>query len=255
METKQMIFRWTIWGEHKLKNLELLRYSILSFKHQFGGNHEYFVYTDSVDSLTDEIKNIANVVDFNADTESEYNVKSKATWMKWCPRAKLDLNKTEIYVDSDVFLLRYPKEIIDFISNPTQKFAIMDEFFGQPWQHGAMQRKASGDTPFVNAGLFIQKTGYSISTDLLNEFNWWKQNIHENEQTHHDEQGALAIALTSYLKNGELYILPKDKYMLIGPNENKNIESLDNITMFHAVYPDHPAFYKFRGVLDKILYE
>ena len=253
METKQMIFRWTIWGEHKLKNLELLKYSILLFKHQFGDSHEYVVYTDDIGPIIDELKNIADVLDFNSDKKSEYGIKSKATWMKWCPRAKLDLNKTEIYVDSDVFLLKYPKEIIDFISNSTQRFAIMDEFLGQPWQHGAMQRKASKDTPFVNAGLFIQKAGYSISTDLLNEFNWWRQNINENEQTHHDEQGALAIALTSYLKNEELYILPKDKYMLVGPNENKDIENLDNVVLFHAVYPDHPAFYKFKNVLDKIL--
>ena len=102
---------------------------------------------------------------------------------------------------------------------------------------------------------FVQKAGYSISDDLLKEKKWWEENISKEEQGHHDEQGCLAIALTKYLKDGELYIFPKNKYMLIGPNENKDIESLENVTMFHAVYPEHPAFYKFRGVLDKILYE
>ena len=248
-----MIFRWSIWGEHTFKNTELLKYSILSFRHQFGDNHKYIVYTDNMNAVTNKLKDIADVFDFNLSIKNQYNIQSRATWMKWCPKAKLHLNQTEIYVDSDVFLLKYPKEIIDFISNPVYKFAIMDEFYGQSWQHGAMQKKASQDTPFVNAGLFIQKAGHSISDKLFIEFEWWKKNIIQGAQTHHDEQGALAIALTDYFKKGELYILPKDKYILIGPNENQNIENLDQITLFHAVYPDHPAFYKFKGVLDKIL--
>lgn len=249
-----MIFRWSIWGEHKSKNVELLKYSILSFKKQFGDNHDYIVYTENVENLEKELEHIARVLDFNSDGENKYNIKSKATWKKWCPKAKLDINQTEIYVDSDVFLLKYPKEIEEFIVNPKLKFAIMDEFYGQPWQHGAMQRKAVHETPFVNAGLFIQKAGYSISDKLSEEFDWWKQNIPENEQTHHDEQGALAIALTDYFKNGELYILPKVKYMLIGPNENKDVKNLSEVTLFHAVYPDHPAFYKFKPHLNSILF-
>lgn len=250
-----MIFRWSMWGEHKLKSIELLKYSILSFKRQFGENHEYIVYTDDPKSLESGLGGSAKILDFNSNKKNEYNIKSKATWMKWCPTARLDINQTEFYIDSDVFLLKYPKEVDDFINDSRLKFGIMDEFCGQPWQHGAMQKKAIKSTPFVNAGFFIQKTGQSISKELLKELDWWRKNISINEQTHHDEQGALAVALTKYLNNGELYVFPKDKYMLIGPNENKDIESLEQVTLFHAVYPDHPAFYKFKGYLDKILSE
>ena len=235
-----MIFRWSIWGANKEKSIELLKYSIQSFKYFFGNSHEYYVYTDDVTGLDKEISDVAFARNFNENGESIFNINSKATW-------------TEIYIDSDVFLLRYPKEIDDFINNKKLKFCIMDEFNGQSWQHGAMSRKSTNQTPFVNAGFFIQKMGSDITEDLLNEFEWWKQNILVNEQTHHDEQGALAIALTSYLVKGELYILPKDNYALIGPNENKDIENLKNITMFHAVYPDHPAFYKFKDYLDNLL--
>lgn len=129
----------------------------------------------------------------------------------------------------------------------------MDEFFGQSWQLGAMSKKANPDTPFVNAGFFVQKAGCDISSDLIREFEWWQSNIKKDEQTHHDEQGALAIALTKYFKNGELCILPKDKYILIGENENTDIENLDDITLLHAVYPDHPAFYKFKDYIDNII--
>jgi len=249
-----MIFRWSIWGSNKEKSLELLRYSILSFRKQFGKNHRYIIFTDSPHELLDGFSEIAEVFGFD-ESNNEYNIDSITTWKKWCPSARIDISETEFYVDSDIFLLKYPKEVDGFINNPKLKFGILDEFKGQPWQHGAMQKKGVKEAPFVNAGLFVQKTGYSISDDLLKEKEWWEKNISKEEQKHHDEQGCLAIALTKYLKDGELYIFPKDTYMLIGPSENKGIESLANVTIFHAVYPGHPAFYKFKDVLDKILYE
>lgn len=278
-----MIFRWSLWGKHKIKSHELLYYSIASFRKQFGKEHRYIVYTDDVSSIPQRIKTLAKVRQFPNDnktlfvvilnvlsglllrkhydqsTHSQvpvlFNVQSKATWLKWCPNSRIDINETEFFIDSDVFLLKYPDELDAFLSNQQMKFAIMDEFKGQSWQHGAMQRRASSRTPFVNAGFFIQKAKYDITPDLLREFDWWKNNIKKKEQTHHDEQGALAIALTKYLLNNELYILPKDKYILIGENENTDKENLDGITLLHAVYPDHPAFYKFKNCLDKILNE
>lgn len=248
-----MIFRWSIWGNHISKNIELLRYSILSFKKQFGDEHQYIIYTDSFDQVSKYLNSSIDVRQFPEGDDSIFSVTSKATWMKWCPTSRLDVSQTEFYIDSDVFLLKYPKEIDQFLSDENMEFAILDEYFGQSWQHGAMARKASEKTPFVNAGFFVQKAGFDITEPLIKEYKWWKENIRPEEQTHHDEQGALAIALTKSLEKGKLFILPKDKYMLIGPNENKDVNSLDNVTMFHAVYPDHPAFYKFKNQIDNLL--
>lgn len=247
-----MIFRWSIWGNHISKNIELLKYSILTFKKQFGEDHQYIVYTDNAEYVSEHLNDV-DIRQFPSGNGALFNIQSKATWMKWCPAARLDINQTEFYVDSDVFLLRYPEEIDSFLSDHKQKFAIMDEYYGQPWQHGAMSRKSSSSTPFVNAGLFIQKEGCDISPNLIREYEWWKNNISPTEQTHHDEQGALAIALTENMTNGELYVLPKDKYMLIGENENTDVDNLENVTLIHAVYPDHPAFYKFKYYLDNLL--
>ena len=249
-----MIFRWSIWGQNKEKSLELLKYSVLSFKKQFGKNHRYVIYTDSPRELIDGFSEIAEVSDFGG-SNNEYNIDSITTWRKWCPSARIDISETEFYVDSDVFLLKYPKEVDEFINDTKLKFGILDEFKGQSWQHGAMQKKGIKEALFVNAGLFVQKAGYSISEDLLKEKKWWEENISKEEQKHHDEQGCLAIALTKYLKNSELYIFPKNKYMLIGPNENKDIESLENVIVFHAVYPGHPALYKYKDDLDRVLKE
>lgn len=278
-----MIFRWSLWGDCGIKNHELLYYSIASFRKQFGKDHRYIIYTDDVFAISQRLKALAEIRSFPEDCKRPFqaifyilrkfrfgpyygrpssrhapalfNVRSKATWLKWCPNPRIDINETEFIIDSDVFLVKRPDEIIAFLSDNQMKFAIMDEFKGQSWQHGAMQRRASKYTPFVNAGFFIQKAQYDITHDLLREFNWWTTNIRSKEYTHHDEQGALAIALTKYLLNNELYILPKDKYILIGENENTDKEDLDDITLFHAVYPDHPAFYKFKSFLDKIINE
>lgn len=248
-----MIFRWSIWGDYIFKNIELLRYSILSFKKQFGNNHQYIVYTDNAKYVEEYLNKAIDIRQFPTSENSLFCVTSKATWLKWCPSSRLDINQTEFFVDSDVFLLKYPEEINTFISNPNMKFAIMDEFLGQSWQHGTMNKRANPETPFVNAGFFVQKAGYDISPDLIKEFEWWKENIKKGEQTHHDEQGALAIALTKYSKRGELYVLPKDKYILIGENENTDIENLNDITLLHAVYPNHPAFYKFKDYISRII--
>ncbi len=131
----------------------------------------------------------------------------------------------------------------------------MNEFSGQAYQHGAMRKKATKKTPFVNAGFFVQKAGNDISADLHKEYNWWKENIKPNKQTHHDEQGALAIALTKYKNKNELYIFPKKKYMIISESSNKNVDNLNKVTLFHATYPTHPAFYNFKHVLNKIIFD
>lgn len=248
-----MIFRWSIWGSHVSKNIELLRYSILSFKKQFGDFHQYIVYTDGADLVSEHLDPSVDVRKFPEQEDTLFSVISKATWMKWCPSSRLDVSQTEWYIDSDVFLLEYPKEIDEFLSDKNMEFAILDEYLGQPWQHGAMAQKATEKTPFVNAGLFIQKAGFDITQSLMKEYEWWKENVEPEEQTHHDEQGALAIALTESFENGKLLVLPKNKYMLIGPNENKDVDTLESITLFHAVYPDHPAFYKFKNSLDNLL--
>jgi len=248
-----MIFRWSIWGEHISKNIELLRYSVLSFKKQFGSKNQYIIYTDNTSFVSKQLD--ADIREFPSDKNSQFCITSRATWLKWCPSSRLDISQDEFYIDSDVFLLKYPKEIDLILSNPKIKFAIMDEFFGQPYQHGAMHKKATSNTPYINAGFFLQKAGHDVSSNLIKEFKWWQKNIKYDEQTHHDEQGALAVALTKYLMNGELFILPKKKYILISETSNANIKNLDNVTLFHATYPTHPAFYKFKYVLNKILFE
>ena len=158
-----MIFRWSFWGTHLANNAELLKCSVLTFKQHFGNGHDYVVCTDNTNIVEEIVGGIASVIDFNQGGKSIYDIESKATWKKWCPKVRLDINKTEIYIDSDVFLLKFPSEIEQLIADPKIKFAIMDEFCGQPWQHGAMKNKITDSTPFVNCILRANKSTYSAA--------------------------------------------------------------------------------------------
>jgi hypothetical protein len=247
-----MILRWCVWGKKKETICELLEYSILSFKKQFGDGHTYIVFTDEYKDIPHEIKRIANVKEFTKS--SMFNIDSVSTWKKWCPSPRLNIKETEIYVDADVFLLRHPYELYNFIYDNSKKFAVLPEYEPQRWHHGSMKIKSNSNTPFFNAGLFIQKRGADISTLLSEQLKWWQGNIDEKDRTPHDEQGALAHAISHLNYEEDVYTLPSDKYLVIGPYENAGIESLENVTLFHAVYPHHPAFYYLRNHLEEITY-
>jgi len=111
-----MIFRWSIWGEHISNNIELLRYSVFSFKKQFGNGHQYIIYTDNADFVSEQLGAGVDVREFPIGNYSKFCIKSKATWQKWCPSSRLDITQNEIYVDSDVFLLKYTEEIDSILS-------------------------------------------------------------------------------------------------------------------------------------------
>lgn len=61
------------------------------------------------------------------------------------------------------------------------------------------------------------------------------------------------VALTKYFERGELFIFPKEKYAIISETSNVDLDNLDGMTLFHATYPTHPAFYKFKHVLDELI--
>ncbi|MDB5022861.1 MAG: hypothetical protein JWP78_616 [Mucilaginibacter sp.] len=246
-----MIFKWSTWG-NKTQINNLLYPSVISFQKWFGKNHSYILFTDNIEGFSKQTLDLLEVHLFD-EYESIYNVDSIATWKKWCPTPRLDITQTEFYIDSDVFLLKSPVEILDFLENPRLKYCILDEFQGEKWQHGCMSNIGADSTPFVNAGLFIQKVGCDITSALTELFYWWSKNIPVHEQTHHDEQGALAIVLAKYFINYELLVLPKDKYAIISKYQNVEIESLENIVLMHSTYPNHPAFYRFKSEISRIL--
>ena len=241
-----MIFRWSIWGDID-SSKEMLEYSIKSFRHYFGDEHRYVVATDKPYKLSD----IEGIRILPYDSDAMFATDSRATWKKWAPMARLDINQDEIYVDADVFLVAdNPYELEHFLNNDDFGFGILGEHDPQPWQHGAMQDFRPDETPFVNAGFFVQKSGYSIEKELEEQYGWWLSNILPSDRQKHDEQGCLAIALTEPYKQGNVYIFSQERFKLIGVPEVDSINSLEGLELFHATYPTHPAFHKFKNDLN-----
>jgi len=240
----KMIFRGSIWGDID-SSKEMLEYSIQSFQHYFGWDHKYVVATDKPHKLAD-IEGI-RILPFTS--EDLFGVDSHTTWRKWAPMARLDITQDEIYVDADVFMVNNPIEIHRFLADERFGFGILGEHDPQPWQHGVMQDVAFPETPFVNAGFFVQKSGYSISEELISQYRWWLENIPVKERQKHDEQGAIAIALTEAYKNGQVHVFTKERFKLIGVPEVDSFDNLDGLELIHATYPTHPAFYKFKDEL------
>lgn len=240
-----MIFRWSIWGDID-SSKEMLRYSIKSFQHYFGDEAKYVVATDKPYKLSD----IEGIRILPFDSDDMFSVDSNATWRKWAPAARLDITQDEIYVDADVFMVSDPIEIHHFLQNDQFDFGILGEHDPQPWQHGVMQDVVSPDTPFVNAGFFVQKSGHSIQKELEEQYNWWQSNVPLRERQKHDEQGAVAISLTEPYKQGRVHVFTQERFKLIGVPEVDSFDNLEGLELFHATYPTHPAFHKFKNDLN-----
>lgn len=242
-----MLFRWSVWGDvdsHK----EMLRYSVRSFKHYFGTDHEYVVATEQPHRFGD----VDGVSILPFDYDDMFCLDSKPTWKKWSPTARIDITQDEVYVDADVFMVGDPIEMNSFFQNDQVAFGIMGEHTPQPWQHGAMRKFATPETPFVNAGLFVQKAGHSIEDELVNQYRIWEKNVSSSEMGHHDEQGCLAIALTEPYRQGKVHVFTQERFKIVGVPEVDSIHTLDGLEVIHAAYPSHPAFYKFKNNLPTI---
>lgn len=239
-----MLFRWSVWGDIDASK-EMLEYSIRSFQHYFGDEASYVVTTDKPYKISD----IPGIKIIEFDSNSMFYADSHTTWNKWAPTSRIDITQDEIYVDADVFMVSNPIEIHHLLQNEDFDFAILGEHDPQPWQHGVMQDIVSPDTPFVNAGFFVQKSGHSIQDELLQHYKWWQENVPVKERQKHDEQGSVAMCLTEPYKQGRVHIFTQERFKLIGVPEVDSIDSLDGLELIHATYPTHPAFHKFKDRL------
>src|SRR5690349_11168833 len=104
-----MLFRWSIWGD-KPRTLEMLRYSIATFRATFGGCAEYRVYTDEPLEVATAVGDLASTLAYDEHPTVTFDVDSPATWRKWCPAVRVTEHQTEVYVDSDVFIVGDPVE-------------------------------------------------------------------------------------------------------------------------------------------------
>jgi hypothetical protein len=246
-----MLIRWSIWGPSVRDDLEMLRDSIRSFRKHVGGDASYLVNTDAPDIVRPFLGCMAEVRSYAEYPGFKFGYFGKATWAKWCPAARLAPGDIEIHVDADVFLLKPPGEVTGLIHQvPGDTFLTLSETIGDHWQRGMFASRVDREMPFINAGFFVQGPQADISRALETEYSWWSSHRNPSSETFHDEQGALTMALVHAQRNGRMKMLPKNRYIIVSPRSNPDLVDLSETTLFHATHSGHPAYHRFRQLLE-----
>lgn len=155
-------------------------------------------------------------------------------------------------VDSDVFLLARPTEVLDALAAPERyDYCVLREYLGARLQRGRFETRVPPFMPFINAGFFVQTQKADISEPLKAEFDWWRANVDPKRATFHDEQGALAAALAGAFRAGRVLLLPKHRYRIVSPRSNKRLQSLEGTVLVHATWPEHPAYHQFKSYIHR----
>lgn len=246
-----MLFRWSLWGEKRGK-CEMLQQSIGTFRACFGSFARYVVYTDEPQSVSAFLNGAAEIHGYDEHPAPLFNFNSNATWRKWSPAVRLTESETEVYVDSDVFIVGEPDEIRRFcIGLPGNRFLALQESIGARWCLGRLEPRVPTDAPFINAGLIGQQPQANLTDELIVQYDWWRTNVPSDAATFHDEQGAIVAALTPHIITGRVDLLPTDRYRIISPRSNWHLKNLEGVALIHTTHPDHPAFQRFRTHISK----
>ncbi|MEQ1935514.1 MAG: hypothetical protein ABL962_16770 [Fimbriimonadaceae bacterium] len=231
----------------------LLNYSIATFMRFFGEGSRYVVFTDDIPFVSSALCVRAEVRSFSNHVSSRFNTVA-STWRKWAPLARLETGVPEFRIDLDMFLLKPPTELFDFCNglDAEKKFLITTEEWKEDWPYGNFASSLHRDLAPINAGLVGQKPGADISCGLERAYDWWVEQVGERDVKYHDEQGAVAKALEAFMLRGEVTLLPSAKYRIVCPINESSVTNINDLTLLHATYPDHPAFYKYLPLIKEV---
>lgn len=233
-------FHWTIWDPTEEKCF-LLSHSIATFKHFWGNDVHYRVFTDSQSTVKRFLRVEAEIIEFGEFAPSKFNIDALTTWKKWVPKCKLETFSTEFHVDIDIFLINYPKELHEFINSQKQYICMVENFY-ELWPYGNFAKFLPEDFAPINAGFFGQNSGCDISNNLNKSFDWWYQSCYKKNELYHDEQGGLLYSLLDSIKNDLVYFLPKEKYRNVSPFDPP-ITDFSDVCLIHTTCDNHPGFY------------
>jgi hypothetical protein len=238
-----VVFRWALWRPNP-PALEMLSHSIGTFRHWFGAEADYVVYADDVPAVQADLRVPAEVLPMDRPGAEFFD--DRATWKKWAPAFRHDPARTELRIDSDIFLVDDPVELREFIAGDGHDYVVTCEEFTERWPYGNFGGTlADGFTP-INAGLFGQRAGADLSAAMRDAYRRWLAMLDGTEVKYHDEQGALAAILQDLITGGRARVLDPARYRVVCPLNDPPVERLDGIVGLHATYPDHPAFHRFR---------
>lgn len=251
MQAEKMctLLRWSVWGPLVLETIPMLRDSILSFRKYFGPGAEYIVFTDRPHVVGPELATLATVMPYESAPLCSYDWEGVTPWRKWAPTARWAPGRPEILIDSDVFCVGVPTELLNFCAAKGDAVCTLRETMPEWWCYGAFRAALEPTLPKINAGLVAQQSDANIHADLEALYRRWRSSVSSEQRTQHDEQGAIAVILREAERNGRAVALPLHRYLLLSPRSNAHIKSLDGLAMIHATYPDHPYYHLFRDII------
>lgn len=214
----------------------------------------FVVYTDEPGAVAAALSGAAEVCGYDEHPNPRLDVDSKATWRKWCPAVRLTVSETEVYVDSDIFVVGEPAELRRFCAGGSgDRFLAMQESEGARWCFGRLEPRVPADSPFINAGLIGQQPQADLTEDLTVQYEWWRASVPPVLATFHDEQGAVVAALARYVAAGRVDLLARDRYRIVSPRSNADLEDLGDTALIHATHPGHPAYARFRTHIENFI--
>jgi hypothetical protein len=241
-----ILLRWSFWGSPSDTAISMLRDSVLSFRRYFGSSGDYLVFTDRPSLLEAKISSIARVLTFDSVPSRTFNWVGVTPWKKWAPTARLSPGKPEVLIDSDVFCVGKPTELISFLEAGGDAVCGLQESVPEWWCYGAFRSQLALALPRINAGLFAQQSRANIHNRLEELYSWWLSSTTESERTAHDEQGAIAVIAHELELRHRAVLLPLDRYLILSPRSNSGVTSLDGLAIVHTTFPDHPYYHRFR---------
>jgi hypothetical protein len=239
----KVIFRWAIWNANRT-SVFMLSHSVATFRRFFGTAARYVVFADNptaVDALRLCPFELADLIEDDSPFTD-----GRCTWRKWAPRPRLDIRSVELRIDSDIFLLSEPTEIRNFCDGRSGRnwLSTQEEFKAQ-WPYRNFAPRLPPDFTPVNAGLVGQASGYDMSADLREAYDWWSTHVPDHEIKYHDEQGAVAHCLQQPASSGDVLLLDSATHRVVCPLNEPPVNNIGGLILMHAAYPDHPAFVRF----------
>jgi MvdD-like protein with pre-ATP grasp domain len=240
-------FRWALWSP-TVDATMMLSHSIGTFQRYFGPRCSYVVCTDAPDDLEASLAVPAELIDTRSeDAEFQEQKPENRCWKKWSPRFRLDPSHTEIYVDSDVFLVGEPADLHRFIDGTGGDFVVMMEApqWRAAWLYGHFARRLPDDFAGINGGVFGQRAGCDLTPEFRAAYDAWRSETAMGTGDYFDEQGALALVLQPHIDAGRVLCLDPEKYKIVNPMNDPPLERLDGLSAIHATFPHRPAYWKF----------
>lgn len=241
-----LTFRWSIWNVNDMR-LKLLYRSMASFRRFFPDANYLVTAREPLPEIAAEVISSKGAL-FDTDALDPFK-RGFATFRKFSPRFRMTTGP-EIFCDLDVFALRFPKCIPEFLES--DKEAMIQCRLGGDRDnrlgYGTFADKIHPDVPPCCVGFIGMKGNYDLTDDLVDVF---YEAIESNN--FFQEQGAVVKVMERDILDGKVFLASEEHIRYFTPG-NYQID-LDNIPcdMVHCISSQQTNYKAFKMLLQRNL--